>query len=865
MPSESATAAAAATSAPAPAADTVRTASPAPGSRPGTPARTPAGGQPGAQAGAAAGGAAAAALSSKVVAKASLSDLLAAAAFGTSTTSARRTELKEACAKALQSLDAMPPDSIEARRLVFHALNLACDLRLHAGVPIAVDCLGKLFAYGFWSSPKPKRDPRPAGAADQRLPVVRRRQSLVSVATSEATGLGDDIYNEDDDEIDPDDDGYAYGAEDDASGRGFSADGTAPNTSEEGGAAPSVDSAPEGGGIFGRPPAKQPLAYMAVDAICKAYAVPSLTDEATQLQIVKAITSAITSDYPASAIHGKMLLKTVRAIYNLFLSGKTVNVQTVAQASLIQITQAVFSRVPLNVDGPKLVRAHLERIGADLPAAAGEQSAESSSSVQTASQSAETEQNGDRHEPAVDEIDPTLAESLDSIAPARDSTDRATEASSTLASMGERDTLARTSLDIIGSNPSAPVVSSEDDFDLRIKDAYLVFRALCKLAMKPIPGADGVADIRSSAMRSKMLSLHLVNMVLTSFSSVFFVPAPILFSIVRYPQSMQSVGFVMAVKQYICLVFTRNITNIVPQVFEITTRIFGRILLDLRTALKKEISVMFTQVILPFMEPKPGAATATFHQRFILLQTLHAVLSAEPSASGRMIVELYLNYDCDVSATAHENIWERLVVALAKSVTAPFDPSQHSDRPMSTLLPASSTTVMTAALGVPLSSANMPSVAQANLVPFTRDQIRDLYSSSGDQTELRLRALQLLVQGILMPLIAWYNERTTAIEAAATAEQASERQPAEDAGQRLALSASGAGLTEPVLRPGVLGQDDPAAFQNLKNRKQLMLEGIKRFNQKPKKVPHQMHRACLRTTPDAVCAVLTRQCGAARV
>jgi brefeldin A-inhibited guanine nucleotide-exchange protein len=118
------------------------------------------------------------------------------------------------------------------------------------------------------------------------------------------------------------------------------------------------------------------------------------------------------------------------------------------------------------------------------------------------------------------------------------------------------------------------------------KDAYLLFRAYCKLSMKPISGPESATDIKSAAMRSKILSLHLIHLILKDHPNVFFYPSPALFTVDMNAVKELDLAFVHSVRQYICLVFARNIVSIVPQVFDISMDIFGRLLLDLRFILK---------------------------------------------------------------------------------------------------------------------------------------------------------------------------------------------------------------------------------------------------------------------------------------
>jgi len=134
--------------------------------------------------------------------------------------------------------------------------------------------------------------------------------------------------------------------------------------------------------------------------------------------------------------------------------------------------------------------------------------------------------------------------------------------------------------------------------DLFIKDAFLVFRALCKLTMKPLNNERYVSspffahhcltflnserDLKSHAMRSKLLSLHLVLTVLNSHMPLFVDPSAIIYS----SSSNEATTFVQAINQYLCLSLSRNAVSPVPQVFEISVEIFWRVISGMRTKLK---------------------------------------------------------------------------------------------------------------------------------------------------------------------------------------------------------------------------------------------------------------------------------------
>jgi brefeldin A-inhibited guanine nucleotide-exchange protein len=83
-------------------------------------------------------------------------------------------------------------------------------------------------------------------------------------------------------------------------------------------------------------------------------------------------------------------------------------------------------------------------------------------------------------------------------------------------------------------------------------------------------------------MRSKLLSLHLIHIIVNSHFGIFFTLAPSLF-----PTSADGPPyFALAIKQFFCLALSRNSASVIPQVFDTAMDIFGKALVGLRTVLK---------------------------------------------------------------------------------------------------------------------------------------------------------------------------------------------------------------------------------------------------------------------------------------
>eukprot|EP00066_Takifugu_rubripes_P028518 XP_011617784.1 PREDICTED: brefeldin A-inhibited guanine nucleotide-exchange protein 2-like isoform X2 [Takifugu rubripes] len=168
------------------------------------------------------------------------------------------------------------------------------------------------------------------------------------------------------------------------------------------------------------------------------------------------------------------------------------------------------------------------------------------------------------------------------------------------------------------------------------KDAFLVFRSLCKLSMKPL--ADGPPDPKSHELRSKIISLQLLLSLLQGAGPVF------------RAHDM----FANAIKQYLCVALSKNGVSSVPEVFELSLAIFLTLLSHFKIHLKMQIEVFFREIFLTILE----TSTSSFEHKWMVIQTLTRIC-----ADAQCVVDIYVNYDCHLNAA---NIFERLVNDLSK-------------------------------------------------------------------------------------------------------------------------------------------------------------------------------------------------------
>ncbi|KAH7345106.1 hypothetical protein B0J17DRAFT_608255 [Rhizoctonia solani] len=564
------------------------------------------------------------------------------------------------------------------------------------------------------------------------------------------------------------------------------------------------------GSTEGHSGAQMPLADLITSTITAAYT--DTTPDAVSLQIVKALLSLVLSS--TILVHHSSLLKAIRTVYNVFLlSNDPVN-QMVAQGGLTQMVNHVFGRCKVGEDAliepetpgtPSLQSSQHTKDGVSQnPSVTG--------SMVSLSSPRPISNGGEQHSETVDTnghhpVDPPNgtedhAGGAELIEPKAEAGD-ATSLGSPLPRPPEMFEQPNPN-DALQTGISGPPTRPISNNDLFIKDAFLVFRALCKLTMKPL-GSDSERELKSHAMRSKLLSLHLVLTILDTHMPLFVDPHALIFS----SSSNEATPFLHAVKQYLCLALSRNAISSVSQVFDISVEIFWRVLNGLRTKLKKEIEVLFVEIFIPIMEMRQ----ATPKQKSTIL-TMLAKVCEDPQA----LVDIYLNYDCDRQAM--ENIYERLVNIISKAATSQaLPPTKGTETGGSTL-----------ATGHTGPSSMPPSLSTSALTPHSSTA-----SHSGD-IQLNRQGLECLVS-VLRSLVTWGTGSDKA--PAETGDRTSKSTPHEDS-RHDSLNGSVGGEASPVTNEAARQSnpelvDDPGKFESAKHRKTLLLEGIKKFNYKQKK------------------------------
>ncbi|KAK2745668.1 guanine nucleotide exchange protein for ADP-robosylation factor [Myotisia sp. PD_48] len=548
---------------------------------------------------------------------------------------------------------------------------------------------------------------------------------------------------------------------------------------------------------------KPPLIERAIEAICDCFENESTPIEIQQ-QIIKSLLAAVLND--KIVVHGAGLLKAVRQIYNLFIYSKSTQNQHIAQGSLTQMVGTVYDRLRIRLD---LKEARM-RIGEnrDMTSVTASETPMNPSDDDTSNDNdALSDYNA---APTADQ--PVPKEAMEKLT--LQSFETTKDESMVNDSAPTMVTRAKARRAIKSEEDVDPAVDEEDE--IYVKDAFLVFRALCKLSHK-ILSHEQQQDLKSQNMRSKLLSLHLMQHLLSNHMPVITSPIA---TIRHGTNSDENMTLLQAIKPHLCLSLSRNGASSVPRVFDVCSEIFWLMLKDMRVMLKKELEVFFKEIYLAILEKR----NSPFFQKQSLMNILER-LAADP----RALVEIYLNYDCD--RTALENLFQVIIEQLSRLSSMPATvtamqqqqyqeqhskPSHKGDWHRPGSLPPS------------LSSSR---IDQHSVSPTIQ--------SIPPEYVMKQRALACLVE-ILRSLDLWYSQDLK--EAKAIGKEFASRSSVEisrasmDNSQiptsqspQIANGEFGTGSSTPV------PEDDPSEIEKAKQRKTAFTNAIQTFNTKPKR------------------------------
>ncbi|CAF1374888.1 unnamed protein product [Adineta ricciae] len=351
------------------------------------------------------------------------------------------------------------------------------------------------------------------------------------------------------------------------------------------------------------------------------------TEEQVELQIIKALLTIMTSQ--TIEIHQRSVLQIIKTCFNIYLTSRSKINEATAQGCLSQMLNGIFAKMEQKM---VLLNEYRQQYEQDSTANSITNDQENICTV-------------------TKEILDELVEKI--------CYDEATQTQNTLLSTNDiiedmRSTqdeidngLTRNGLDsqtndnqsstkITTSNALSAEELSADNY---FKNAYYVFRALCKLSDRDIKDKSNTDPRTNLDLKSRIFSLRLIMQILQTSGPIF----------------RSSEDFLYVIKTYLCVSLSRNGVSSITELFEMALFNFVELLDKFKAHLKIQIEVLFREIFLTILE----TSTSSFRHKWLVIQTL-----AKISADAQIIVDLFINYDCSMRSA---NIFERLVIVLSRA------------------------------------------------------------------------------------------------------------------------------------------------------------------------------------------------------
>mmetsp|Transcript_9258 Transcript_9258/g.19271 ORF Transcript_9258/g.19271 Transcript_9258/m.19271 type:complete len:2226 (+) Transcript_9258:141-6818(+) len=369
------------------------------------------------------------------------------------------------------------------------------------------------------------------------------------------------------------------------------------------------------------------------------YVVESITrasdssSEVVQGGMAKALLSIMTC--PKCGVHEAAMLQAVRSTFHVYLVSKTTAGKELAKRTLVDMLKCVFNRM----EAYDIISRDQEATKKDI----GKQGANGASNAR---------ENGND--------DKTVG-----------------TASTTVTNGSGRSTLKDVTAPQTGilDDPSNAIGLFASQYHT---DSYLLFRALCKLSSKTLPGDENVGvsstgglgiggsghgvnffsastTVDPLALNSKILSLELILAVFEHCGDAF----------------QNGEKFVYAVQSYLCVSLLKNCMSNQTSVAHLSLKIFLLLVRKFKTHLKSEIEVFVANIFLRVLE----SPNSPFEQKVLVLEALRA-LCADPL----MLTQLFLNYDCDFDAV---NLYKDIVhhvTRISARACAPINTSSSATK-----------------------------------------------------------------------------------------------------------------------------------------------------------------------------------------
>jgi len=197
-----------------------------------------------------------------------------------------------------------------------------------------------------------------------------------------------------------------------------------------------------------------------------------------------------------------------------------------------------------------------------------------------------------------------------------------------------------------GTSPNF-VISEEAETALQ--DAILVFRSIVKLSVEGEKKPESDKQISYYVIRAQIIGLELILAILEK----------------PKPSFLAKKEFIWIIKNHLCDGLLRYSVSNEREIFSLVVSIFFCLFTHFRKYLKNVIKVFLETIFLKLLE----SSNTSYHHKHLILSVFDKI-----SQNTMMLLEIFINYDCDVGQL---DISKQIVESLSKIANGKLAKTEH--------------------------------------------------------------------------------------------------------------------------------------------------------------------------------------------
>ena len=196
---------------------------------------------------------------------------------------------------------------------------------------------------------------------------------------------------------------------------------------------------------------------------------------------------------------------------------------------------------------------------------------------------------------------------------------------------------------------TTPNFTKSKDAEIALQDAYLVFRSIVKLSVEGDKKPDSDKNVNYYVIKTQIIGLELILAILEK----------------PKPSFINNKFFVKIIESHLCDGLLRYSVSQEREIFSLVVSIFFCLFLHFRKHLKNVILVFLETIFLKLLD----SGNSSYHHKHLILNVFDKI-----SQNSMMWLEIFVNYDCDIS---QRDISKQIVEQLSKIANGKFTKGEH--------------------------------------------------------------------------------------------------------------------------------------------------------------------------------------------